>query len=377
MNRKKLTGAVLLLGAPNVYADILHVTGFKSPDPVVCLRDGKRVFLVVPRMEIGRARAENPALRSLTPEDLALPRKRRRKLSEWALAVARRAGVRAVTVPGVFPVGAARALEKRGLRVRVAETAVCPDRAVKTAAQVEKIRAVQHATAHAMRQAFAAIENARVDGRGQLREGAALLTAEGLRRRINRVLLDRDCFGGEPIVACGPRSSDPHWIGEGPLLAGQPIVLDIFPRHMGTGYWGDMTRTVAKGRAAPELARMHRAVRRAQEAALAAVRAGVRGATIHERARAVFRDLDFPDRTTGDGVPEGFIHGTGHGVGLEIHEAPSLTAAGGPLRAGNVVTVEPGLYYRGIGGVRIEDTVVVTREGCEILAACPKPLVIP
>lgn len=374
---KKLTGALLMAGSPNIYADILHVTGFKSSDPVVCLRHGKRAWMVVPKMEIGRARQENPRIRSLTPEDLALPRKARRKMSEWAFALARQAGMRAVTVPGAFPVGLARALEKKGLRVKVATESACPGRAVKTGAEVEKIRAVQCATVKAMRHAFAAIEGARVDGRGQLREGAVLLTAEGLRRRINRVLMDHDCVGGEPIVACGPRSSNPHWIGEGPLLAGQPIVLDIFPRHAGTGFWGDLTRTVAKGHATPELARMHRAVRRAQEAALAAVRAGVRGATIHERARAVFRGMEFADGTTREGVPEGFIHGTGHGVGLEIHEAPSLSQAGGPLRAGNIVTVEPGLYYQATGGVRIEDTVLVTRDGCEILATCPKMLVIP
>ncbi len=376
MKREKLTSAILMVGTPNVYADILHVTEFKSSDPVVCLKHGKRTSMVVSRMEIGRAREENPRMESLAPEDLGLSRKDRWKMSAWALALTKREGLRSVMVPSVFPVGIARQLEKKGIRVIVAKAPPCPDRVVKTPAQVEKIRVVQRAAVQAMRHAFAVIEGARIDARGQLREGAALLTAEGLRRRINRVLMDQDCAGGEPIVACGPRSSQPHWIGEGPLLAGQPIVLDIFPRHIGSGYWGDLTRTIAKGYAGPALVRMHRAVRRAQETALAAVRAGVRGSTVHDGVCSVFARLGFEDRLGDDGIPEGYIHSTGHGVGLEIHEAPGVSRAAGPLRAGNVVTVEPGLYYKDIGGVRIEDTVVVTRNGCEVLCKCPKFLVI-
>lgn len=377
MKREKLTSAILMVGTPNVYADILYVTEFKSSDPVVCLKRGKHASMVVSRMEIGRAREENPALEILAPEDLALSRKERWQLSAWAAALMKHAGVRSVLVPSFFPVGVARALEKRGFRIRITKGPPCPERLVKTPAQVEKIRAVQRATVQAMRHAFAVLEGARVDSRGQLREGAALLTAESLRRRINRVLMDHDCVGGEPIVACGPRSSQPHWIGAGPLLAGQPIVLDIFPRHQEHGYWGDLTRTVAKGYASPALARMHRAVRRAQESALASVRAGVRGATVHAGVCSAFERMGFKDRVGEDGVPEGYIHSTGHGVGLEIHEAPGLSRMGGPLRAGHVVTVEPGLYYKGIGGVRIEDTVVVTRGGCEILCPCPKSLIIP
>lgn len=366
-----------MVGSPNVYADILHVTRFKVLDPIVCMRHARHSYMVVPPMEIGRARAENPRLISMTPDDLRLKGKQRWQLSAWAYALARHVRALSVQVPGVFPLGVARALEKKGLRVVVARQSLAPGRPIKTAEELAHMRAVQRATARAMRHAFSVIEAARVDQRGQLRDGSRLLTSEELRRRINRLLLDAGCLGGEPIVACGPRSSGPHWIGFGPLLAGQPIVLDIFPRHLETGYWGDLTRTVAKGYASPELARMHRAVRRVQAAALRRVRAGIRGSAIHDEAAKAFAGMGFPRRTGADGVPEGFIHGTGHGVGLEVHEAPSLSAKGDVLRAGNVVTVEPGLYYKDIGGVRIEDTVVVTRTGCELLATCPKGLVIP
>ncbi len=376
MNTKKLTSTRLMVGSPNVYADILHVTGFKLTDSLVCMQHGKRKYMVVSPMEIGRAREANPTLISMTPSELGLEGKQRRQLSEWAYALAKHVGARSVMVPGSFPLSVALALGKKGMRVHVAKQSLLPERHVKTKAEIEKIRFVQHATVKAMRHAFSVIEQSRIDGKGQLRDGVMLLTSESMRRKINRLLLDSDCFGGEPIVACGPRSSGPHYIGAGPLFAGQPIVLDIFPRHLQTGYWGDLTRTVAKGYASPELVRMHRVVKQVQEEALGRVRAGISGNEIHAQAMKSFACLGFPERVGADGVPEGFIHGTGHGVGLEVHEAPSLSIGGARLRAGHVVTVEPGLYYKAIGGVRIEDTVVVTRSGCEVLAPCPKGLII-
>jgi Xaa-Pro aminopeptidase len=175
------------------------------------------------------------------------------------------------------------------------------------------------------------------------------------------------------IVAGGPQSADPHERGHGPLRAGQPIVIDIFPQHMETGYWGDITRTVVRGRAPAALRAMYRAVREAQEDALRAVRPGVSGATVHRGVVATFARRGFATGVV-DGKQVGFFHGTGHGVGLQVHEAPSLALAHRRLPRGAVVTVEPGLYYPEIGGVRIEDTVVVTADGCEVLAACSKRL---
>jgi Xaa-Pro aminopeptidase len=219
------------------------------------------------------------------------------------------------------------------------------------------------------------LAEARADAHGVLRLGRTVLTAEAVRKAINRVLLDDNCAGGEPIVACGPLSANPHWIGHGPLKAGEPIVFDIFPQNLETGYWGDLTRTLVKGRPSPRLAAMHRAVQKAQTRALGALRAGVRASTIHQGVVDAFERMGFKQGDR-DGVPEGFIHGTGHGVGLEIHEAPSLGRQATVLRSGHVVTVEPGLYYADTGGVRIEDTVIVTRGGFEYLWPCPKTWII-
>ena len=373
---EKLTAPRLMLGTPNVYADILHATGFQAPDPVVVLCTQKAVFLGVSRMELGRARAANPRLTVLAPEDLGLAAAQRRRLSAWALALVRRAGVRRVLVPAAFPVGAARRLERAGVRLRIVEGAFIAEREIKTPAELASLRAAQRATVTAMLAARSAIRRATVLRSGELRLGGRVLTSERVRQVINHVLLDLDCAGGEPIVACGADGADPHCIGHGPLRAGQPVVIDIFPRHQASGYWGDLTRTYVKGRPSATVVRMYRAVLEAQARGLSLVRAGRRGSAIHRAVARVLHAHGFRERTV-QGLPEGFIHGTGHGVGLDIHEAPSLSRGGGPLKAGHVVTVEPGLYYRAHGGMRIEDTVVVTAAGCEVLATCPKSLVVP
>lgn len=373
---KKLTGAKLMVGIPNTSADILHVSGFKASDPVVALQNGRQRYLVVSRMELGRAKMARTGTQVLSPEDLGLSKLQRRQLGCWTEALLKRVAVRRAMVASTFPLGVARHLERRGVRLEVAKETLCPERAVKTPDEIHKMQRVQRAAIAALRQALVMLRAARVDAHGVLRDGKRVLTAEAVRRTINRVLLDANCSGGEPIVACGPLSANPHWIGYGPLKAGQPIVFDIFPQDLANGYWGDLTRTVFKGHPTPALARMYRAVKRVQAEALSDVRAGVRAAVLHERVVARFGALGFETRVT-DGVPEGFIHGTGHGVGLDIHEAPSLGRVDSVLRAGQVVTIEPGLYYRDLGGVRIEDTVVVTRTGYEYLATCPKQMVIP
>jgi len=183
--------------------------------------------------------------------------------------------------------------------------------------------------------------------------------------------LHQDCQADEIIVAGGDQGADPHERGHGPLRAGETIILDIFPRHKQSGYWGDLTRTVIKGKPAAAQRKLYQAVKQAQEGALQQVRAGVTGAEIHDGVCRTFEALGFK---TGErnGIHQGFIHSTGHGVGLEIHEAPSISPAGGPLEAGQVITIEPGLYYPGLGAVRIEDTGVVTETGIQLLASCPK-----
>lgn len=373
---KKLTAAVLVAGTPAELADLHYASGFAAVDPSVYIRYGRSACLVVPLMERGRAvREAHRGIRVLTPRDLPIRKADQHRLSGWCLGAARIVRARRVEVSPFFPLAVARRLEKSGIRVATAKGPLLPERAVKTAAEIRAIARVQSAAVKAMQAAMRMVCRARADGRGVLRLAGRTLTAEMVRAEIDRVLLGCDCITAGTIVACGPASADPHERGRGPLHAGRPIVIDIFPRSRASGYWGDLTRTVVKGRAPATLRRMYTAVRRAHEAALRGVRAGATGAQVHRCAQEVFARTGFAT-TVRDGTPEGFIHSTGHGVGLDIHEGPSVSASGGRLQAGNVVTIEPGLYYPNIGGVRIEDTVVVTRAGVRVLARLPTKLEI-
>ncbi|MBM4143411.1 MAG: aminopeptidase P family protein [Lentisphaerae bacterium] len=378
---RRATGWILLAGDTAHCPDIRYATGFVTADPVVLLMGAREQFLVVPNMEARRAReaASRRARRAtsvLTPGMLGIPRGRlRNRMAQWAAGVARRARARRVHVPGDFPLAAARELEKRGVRVVVGRSAPLPERAVKSPEEILRITEAQQAAVIAMRGAHALLAACRIDAGGCLRAGGARLTAEAVRQTITDILLAHNCFCKETIVSCGAASADPHARGEGPLRAHAPIVIDIFPQHMEHEYWGDLTRTVVRGRAAPRLRHMYQAVRAAQAAALGAIRPGARCEAVHRRAARELARRGFETVTEGDEA-RGFIHGTGHGVGLSIHERPSLSRGDDRLEAGNVVTVEPGLYYPEIGGVRIEDTVLVTRSGWRYLAPCEKKLEI-
>lgn len=233
------------------------------------------------------------------------------------------------------------------------------------------IRGSQRAAVAAMKGAVALIASAGIDRKNRLIHGKNPLTSETVRQLINKIVIDLDCSGNDTIVAGGEQGTDPHERGSGQLFAGQAIILDIFPRSEKTGYWGDITRTVCRGPAPPELKKLYLAVKAAQSKALSAVRAGICADKVHETAQKEFARRGF-ETMEKEGKNIGFIHGTGHGVGLDIHERPRLGSSGETLEEGHVVTVEPGLYYPGLGGIRIEDTVVVTETGFRYLATCPK-----
>jgi Xaa-Pro aminopeptidase len=225
-----------------------------------------------------------------------------------------------------------------------------------------------------MRAAVRCIRGAAISRSGRLLHAGRPLTSASLKELIERTLLAAQCVAEDTIVAVGPQGARPHDAGSGPLRAGVPVVIDIFPRDKETGYWGDITRTVVRGPAPPAIRRMHRAVLAAQKLALAMIRPGVEVRAVQRAVEEHFRKMGYETSLAPPGRERGFIHGVGHGVGLDIHEAPGLRHESGRLRAGHVVTVEPGLYYPGIGGVRIEDTVVVTRTGHKILATFPRNL---
>jgi Xaa-Pro aminopeptidase len=293
-------------------------------------------------------------------------------LSDILFELLKQRGIHSLRVPGSFPIEHADGLRERGITLQVKPEPFFEERMVKSPAEVQAIADALRQTEAAMDAAIAAIGEAAVHD-GLLWWRGEILTAEAIKRLIARHLLDNGLIAQHTIVACGEDGCDPHNEGSGPLRAGCPIIIDIFPRDSATRYFGDMTRTVVKGRASEALRRMYAAVLAGQDCALRLIRDGADGEAIHREVQQTLEGFGFQ---TGEvnGRMQGFFHGTGHGLGLEIHELPRISRAQTTLRAGNVVTVEPGLYYPGVGGVRIEDVVVVIPTGCQNLSKYPKML---
>ena len=356
-----------------------YVSGFDAPDPFHAVWTTDGVALLVSELEYGRARSESRAASVARLSDydyrerVAGSGRRAARAGVVADWLADR-GVEAVRAPDRFPLGTADRLRGRGVAVEPdPDDAVERARAVKTDREVDHVRAAQRANEAAIERAAALIREADVVD-GVLRHGGEALTSERVKAEIERTLLDDGCGLDDTIVACGADAADPHDRGSGPLRAGEPIVVDVFPRSKATGYHADTTRTYVRGEPSETLAEWHRLTNEAREAALAEVEAGTTGAAVHDAACDVYEDAGLPTLRADPAAETGFVHSTGHGVGLAVHELPRVSPDGGELAAGNVVTVEPGLYDPDVGGVRVEDIVVVREDGYENLTTLPTGL---
>jgi Xaa-Pro aminopeptidase len=369
--KKESAKHILLVGNTDSFPSIEYACKFRAPDPVVFLKSNAGNYLIVPQMEFGRASHTEMPVQVLTPEMLGLQGTGRLKIREWVVRLLRRLKIRKVVVPSLFPYGIAKYIEQCGIKVTVAVDDLFPERAIKTSDELRKIRESQQAAVIAMRAAVTLLTDSEINSAGCLKYRGKVITAEHVRELIARVLFEHNCMAKDIIVARGPQAADPHENGSGILHAGETIVMDIFPRNMSHGYWGDLTRTVVKGSASLFMKRVYHAVKAAQTVALNHVKAGINCSTVHRAVVEEFKRRGlFSSISNGRGT--GFIHSTGHGVGLSIHEAPSVSMTEGRLKSGNVITIEPGLYYPGVGGVRIEDTIVVTSSGWRYLVPCEK-----
>ncbi len=370
--------ALLHYAASETDADMYYATGFLAPDAFAWFRAGGRDHLLASDLEIGRAREEArvDVVLSLT-EFRDRARRAGAKhpgMADILAAALRSRRVLRAAVPEQFPLGMAEALRRRGIRLEPRPTPFLPERVVKSPSEVRALRDCQAATERAVALAFDRLRKARIRGSRIVEKGRAL-TAEDMKRTIDVALMEDSCIAKNTIVACGDQAVDPHNRGSGPLRAHLPIVFDVFPRSATTGYFSDMSRTVVKGRPSEAVRRQFHAVLEAQEMGIGMVRAGVNGRAVHEAIQRRFEEQGY---RTGprNGKMQGFFHGTGHGVGLDIHEAPRVGGVDDLLPEGSVVTVEPGLYYPGVGGVRIEDMVLVRKGGCRNLTEFPKELVL-
>ncbi len=291
--------------------------------------------------------------------------------AEVVAAFSEARGVHAWSIPANFPFALACRLQAAGLALSVMQP-FCPGRRSKTPEEIEKVSRALRITEAGLEAGLQALRQAEVDGEGQLVWHGAVLTAEIVRGEIECEICKRGGVAAGTIVAPGPQGADPHQVGHGPLHAGETIIMDIFPRDGATGYYGDLTRTVVKGKAPDYVHKVFNLVNDARKQTFDSLKPGAFGRDMHCQTVDFFREQGFGNGYNADGLPYGFFHGLGHGLGLEVHETPSLNLSQGErLPVGAVVTVEPGLYYPEWGGVRLEDVAAITDKGCKNLTFAP------
>jgi Xaa-Pro aminopeptidase len=359
----------LMVANSEIDADMLYATKFFAPDPFVFLeRDGKRTLLLSD-LEIDRGRKTAEADEFLPysryEKEVQGDRKKAPQYDEVVAHFLKQQKVKSVFVPAGFPLGLARELEANKIRVEVAGELYWPERETKTEAELRLLRKALEITATGMARGIEVLKKSK-PGKGQkLDWSGQVLTSEMLRAEIDSAILRAGGLPAGTIVAGGDQACDPHERGHGPLKSNSLIILDIFPRSATSGYYGDMTRTVLRGRASDAQRKLWEAVNAGQALALKKMKPGVDGLKLHQEVKQFFADQGFPTEVR-DGRQTGFFHGTGHGLGLEIHEFPRFQKT--VFKEGQVLTVEPGLYYPGLGGVRTEDVVALTKTGVRMLS---------
>lgn len=361
--------------ASSLDTNLLYETQLRSVDPMIYLKNGTSSYLVVRDLELPRLSKFKQFTRVFSNGEV----------SRWGgngtftndpttliPSLLNHLSISTVQVPYSFPAALLRSLENQGIQLSIMTDRFLSDRTIKTKKEIDHIQASQRAAEAAMKEVESILRASKTVG-SYLKYKGKVLRSEFLKCAINETLLKKGCTTeGGLIVACGKDSYEPHNEGSGPIRPHLPIIVDIFPRSQSHHYWGDLTRTFVKGTPSPELLGIYRSVKKAQSLALSLLKPGVSCLDIHRAVVQSFESDHFKTSTT-----EGFIHGTGHGVGLDIHELPIINKiATDHLVVGNVITIEPGLYYPKIGGVRLEDTVVITSTGYKNLTRYPKRFLI-
>jgi len=366
----------VIAGAPSHNLTLYHQIRFQCGDPsaLVLFPDHRGKTLIIRDIEADRARAQTDAARVLTPADLApetgLSAERETATAQALAELLRREGVSEVVADRTFPLIYAEELRQAQIAIRYDPQMGVRDRRAKDEQEVAWLREAQRITEQAITLACETIACATAGADGVLQHEGADLTSDRARTMIDRFLLERGYANDLCIVACGSEGGDCHNRGEGPIRTGEPVIIDVFPQNRVTLYNGDCTRTVVHGDIPDDIKRIHEAVVLAKRSATETTRAGVTADAVHAATIASLEGSGFracaPIDVT-DNNEFAMVHGTGHGIGLEVHEQPLIDRGGPELIAGDALTIEPGLYARARGGVRVEDMVIVTENGCESL----------
>ncbi|HEX3291805.1 MAG TPA: M24 family metallopeptidase [Gaiella sp.] len=340
--------------------------------------DGRRVAIVW-SIEGDRIAAVDPSIDIVHSETFPVDDLVRDGVDIYAMAptnVVRQVeslGLRSARVPGAFPLRFADALRAAGIELVVDQRLFDDRRRQKTPLELEGIRRASRAAAAGTAAIADLLARSEPGTDGRVVDGEPL-TCEALREAAIAVFAAAGCRGDDLVAAAGPQSAEGHAVGSGPVANDDVIVCDLFPQDIETGCFADMTRTFTVGTPDPEIVTWHAQTQEALALCRGMLRPGADGAALWRAVCSFYEELGHPtaqSKPEGSVLREGFNHALGHGVGLEVHEAPTLSKAGHELVAGDVITLEPGLYRHGFGGVRLEDTVVVTDDGCETITDFP------
>ena len=377
MNKTTRKKTRLIVAASDHDPDMLYATRFFAPDPFIFLEEDGRRTLVLSDLEIDRGRKQADADEILpysTFEKEVQGKNEKAPAYEKVLShFLGKRKVRSALVPANFPLGFARELESKEIRLEPSNGLFWPEREAKTDSELRLMRKAMEITESGMARGIEVLKESKPGKAQKLEWSGSVLTSEILRAEIDTAVLRAGGLPANTIVAGGDQACDPHERGHGPLKANSLIIIDIFPRAAASGYFGDLTRTVVRGRASDEQRRLWETVNEGQALALKKMKPGVDGLKLHKEVKQFFADRGYPTEIR-DGRQTGFFHGTGHGLGLEIHEHPRFQKT--VFKIGQVLTVEPGLYYPGLGGVRTEDVVAVTKTGIRMLSRCENRLEI-
>lgn len=369
--------AIVIAGVPSIHKSIFHRLRFDAHDPAVWMRisrDGARdrTIVILRDIEIPRASKVIRADRIAPPSEFApagggLSGDREIATAQAAAECLRREGVTRVRADRATPFVFADFMRRAGISVECDEMLGVLERRAKDEQEVAAMRAAQQATEGAIKMACETIARAKAGADGVLILDGSTLTAERVMSMIDVWLLERGYLTPGNMVVQPPHAFDCHHAGAGPLRTGVPTIVDVFPVSRSSHYNGDCTRTVVHGSAHPEVVRMHRAVADAKAACIKTIRAGVSGDQAHAATIAELKKHGYERKLPPADAPADFVsmqHGTGHGLGLDLKEPPLIEVGGPTLIVGDAVTVEPGLYHKTLGGIRLEDLVLVTADGC-------------
>jgi Xaa-Pro aminopeptidase len=382
----KTSVAYLMAGIPEKNSAFYHAIRFSVGDPaaVVTLNGNgaPRSMLILRDIEMDRARRQARVDQVYCPADFApdggLSGDRETATAQATAECLRRHGVTSVVADRTLPLIYADLIRSAGIEVHCDLDRGIIDRRAKDEQEIENLRASQAVTESAIEMACRLIGRAKPNAKGVLIHDGAPLTSERVRFEIDVHLLKQGFANPASIVAGGKQGADCHDHGHGELRTEEPVIVDIFPQNRSTRYFGDCTRTVVNGEISDTLSKMHAAVVAAKAAGTRTIKAGVTGEAVHKSVIETIQQHGYKVGLPKSSDPDEFcsmVHGTGHGIGLEVHEPPLLDFKGPALVIGDAVTVEPGLYSKAVGGIRVEDMVIVTAEGCISLNRLPEGLI--